>query len=75
VTSPTEVGDPGEGLVNCPRCGDPLLCIRTSTGWLRVCEIHHPPGPKRTNPALEPKPVPVRDVCPTTTGRCEVSGG
>jgi len=70
VSSPTEVGDPREGLVNCPECGTPLLCIRTSTGWLRVCEIHHPPGPRRTNPALDPPPVVPRDVCVATVDRC-----
>jgi hypothetical protein len=70
MTSPTEVGDPAQGLVNCPRCGDPLLCIRVSGGWLRVCEIHHPPGPRRTNPALDPKPVVPRDVCVATVDRC-----
>ena len=70
MTSPTEVGDPSEGLVNCPRCGDPLLCIRVTGGWLRLCEACHPPGPRRTNPALEPKPVVVRDVCVATADRC-----
>ena len=73
--SPTEVGDPTAGAVNCPICGDPLLCVQTSTGWIRFCETHRPRGPVRTNPALEPKPAPVRDVCPATTDRCEVSCG
>lgn len=70
MTSPTEVGDPRAGLVNCPRCGDPLLCIRVSGGWLRVCEACRPPGPRRTNPALEPPPVVARDVCVATVDRC-----
>lgn len=70
MSSPTEVGNPREGLVNCPTCGDPLLCIRVSSGWLRLCEACHPPGPRRTNPALEPKPVVVRDVCVVVADRC-----
>jgi transcription elongation factor Elf1 len=73
MTSPTEVGDPAQGLVNCPRCGDPLLCIcldRRQDRWLRVCEACRPPGPRRTNPALEPKPVVPRDVCVATVDRC-----
>ena len=70
MSSPTEVGNPREGLVNCPRCGDPLLCIRVTGGWLRVCEACHPPGLRRMNPALEPKPVVVRDVCVATSDRC-----
>ena len=70
MTSPTEVGDPREGLVNCPECGDPLLCIRVTGGWLRLCEVCHPPGPRRTNPALDPKPVVPRDVCVATVDRC-----
>jgi len=71
MTSPTEVGDPREGLVNCPHCGDPLLCIRLDPDrWLRVCEACHPPGAGRSNPALEPKPVVVRDVCVVVADRC-----
>ena len=73
--SPTEVGDPTAGAVNCPTCGDPLLCVQTSDGWIRFCEVHRPRGPVRTNPAQLPKPVPVRDVCLATTDRCDVSGG
>jgi hypothetical protein len=70
MTSPTEVGDPREGLVNCPNCGDPLLCIRVIGGWLRLCEACHPPGRRRTNPALDPKPVVARDVCVAVAERC-----
>lgn len=72
--SPTEIGDPSAGVVSCPVCGDPLLCVQTSTGWIRFCEAHRARGPARLNPALEPKPVPARDVCSATTDRCsEVS--
>lgn len=70
MTSPTEVGDPTQGLVNCPNCGDPLLCIPVSGGWLRICEACQPRTARRTNPALDPPPVVVRDVCVATVDRC-----
>jgi hypothetical protein len=70
MTSPTEVGDPTQGIVNCPHCGDPLLCIRVSGGWLRICEACQPRGARRTNPALDPKPAVVLDVCVAVAERC-----
>lgn len=70
MTGPTEVGDPTQGLVNCPHCGDPLLCLRVSGGWMRVCEACRPRGARRTNPALEPPVVVARDVCVATVDRC-----
>lgn len=57
--SPTEVGDPNDGAMNCGICRDPLIRIHTQAGWIRVCLTCSPKGPSRQNPKLQALPAEV----------------